>query len=319
MIRARLHYRLALPGVGDTQGFLSNAPYVPTPQSTVDKMLELANVGPNDFVIDLGSGDGRILITAAKRFGARAVGIEIEADLIEKSRFDARWAGVGDRVTFKIEDLFTTDLRPATVLTLYLFRELNIQLRPRILEHALGLESRDARLGHGRVGARRVRDQPRAGQAGRARPQQQDLPLVHPSRWPGAGGSRRPSRPVARRRSRSRSSSSASRAGSSTRCAAQARRRARGTAVKFTVPGASPWFQYEGTATTAACAARSRATAPSPGGSPRAGYERRPVARRGRGVRAGARVRRRGSPLRPDPAAGRRRDAEARGRTAAIS
>jgi Methyltransferase domain len=125
---------LALPGVGDTQGFLSNAPYVPTPQSTVDRMLALAKVGPNDFVIDLGSGDGRIPITAAKRFGARAVGIEIEADLIEKSRFDARWAGVADRVTFRIEDLFTTDLRPATVLTLYLFRELNIQLRPRILE-----------------------------------------------------------------------------------------------------------------------------------------------------------------------------------------
>jgi hypothetical protein len=125
---------LALPGIGDTQGFLSNAPYVPTPQSTVDRMLELAKVGPGDFVIDLGSGDGRIPITAAKRFGARAVGIEIEADLIEKSRFDAKWEGVADRVTFRAEDLFTTDLRPATVLTLYLFRELNIQLRPRILE-----------------------------------------------------------------------------------------------------------------------------------------------------------------------------------------
>lgn len=135
MIRAlALIAGLALPGVGDTQGFLSNAPYVPTPQSTVDRMLEMAKVGPNDFVIDLGSGDGRIPITAAKRFGARGVGIEIEADLIEKSRFEARWAGVADRVTFKIEDLFTTDLRPATVLTLYLFRELNIQLRPRILE-----------------------------------------------------------------------------------------------------------------------------------------------------------------------------------------
>jgi hypothetical protein len=125
---------LGLPGVGDTQGFLSNAPYVPTPQSTVDRMLEMAKVGPTDYVIDLGSGDGRIPITAAKRFGARAVGIEIEADLIEKSRFDAKWEGVADRVTFRAEDLFTTDLRPATVLTLYLFRELNIQLRPRILE-----------------------------------------------------------------------------------------------------------------------------------------------------------------------------------------
>jgi len=125
---------LALPAAGGAQGFLSNAPYVPTPQSTVDRMLEMAQVGPNDFVIDLGSGDGRIPITAAKRFGARGLGIEIEADLIEKSRFDARWEGVADRVAFRAEDLFTTDLRPATVLTLYLFRELNIQLRPRILE-----------------------------------------------------------------------------------------------------------------------------------------------------------------------------------------
>ena len=109
-------------------------PYVQTPQPVVDAMLKLAGVNGRDFLIDLGSGDGRIPITAAKRFGARGVGIEIEADLIEKSRFDAKWEGVADRVTFKIEDLFTTDLRPATVLTLYLFRELNIQLRPRILE-----------------------------------------------------------------------------------------------------------------------------------------------------------------------------------------
>ncbi|HTO46156.1 MAG TPA: methyltransferase domain-containing protein [Burkholderiales bacterium] len=125
---------LALPAAGYGQGYLSNAPYVPTPQSTVDRMLELAKVGPGDLVIDLGSGDGRIPITAAKRFGARGIGIEIEQDLIAKSRFNARWEGVSDRVTFKVEDLFETDLRPATVLTLYLFRELNIQLRPRILE-----------------------------------------------------------------------------------------------------------------------------------------------------------------------------------------
>ena len=125
---------LALSVNGYAQGFLSNAPYVPTPQSTVDRMLELAKVGPTDYLIDLGSGDGRIPITAAKKFGARGVGIEIEADLIARSRFDARRAGVGDRVTFKTEDLFTTDLSPATVLTLYLFRELNLTLRPRILE-----------------------------------------------------------------------------------------------------------------------------------------------------------------------------------------
>jgi len=124
----------AASGQALSQAFLSNAPYVPTPQSTVDRMLELAQVGADDYVIDLGSGDGRIVITAAKKHGARGLGIEIESDLVRYSQYLARGAGVADRVKFVTEDLFTTDLRPATVLTLYLFRELNIKLRPRILE-----------------------------------------------------------------------------------------------------------------------------------------------------------------------------------------
>ncbi len=124
---------LAAPAV-PAQVFLSKPPYVPTPQSTVDRMLELARVGADDFVIDLGSGDGRIVITAAKRYGARGLGIEIEPDLVNLSQYHARAAGVADRAKFVTEDLFVADLRPATVLTLYLFRELNIKLRPRILE-----------------------------------------------------------------------------------------------------------------------------------------------------------------------------------------
>jgi len=116
------------------QSMFSNAPYVPTPQSTVDRMLELAQIGPNDLVVDLGSGDGRIVITAAKRYGARGMGIEIETNLVSRSQYEARRAGVADRVQFVSQDLFTTDLRSATVLTLYLFRELNLKLRPRILE-----------------------------------------------------------------------------------------------------------------------------------------------------------------------------------------
>jgi len=116
------------------QGYLSDAPYVPTPQSTVERMLELAMVGPDDLVVDLGSGDGRIVLTAAKKYGARGLGIEIDPDLINTSRYEARRAGVADRVKFVSEDLFSADLRPATVLTLYLFRELNLRLRPRILE-----------------------------------------------------------------------------------------------------------------------------------------------------------------------------------------
>jgi hypothetical protein len=123
----------AAPGAA-AQVFLTKPPYVPTPQSTVDRMLELARVGPDDFVIDLGSGDGRIVITAATKFGARGLGIEIEPDLVNLSEYYARRAGVADRARFVTEDLFAADLRPATVLTLYLFRELNVKLRPRLLE-----------------------------------------------------------------------------------------------------------------------------------------------------------------------------------------
>jgi SAM-dependent methyltransferase len=124
---------LAAPAA-PAQVFLAKPPYVPTPQSTVDRMLELARVGPDDYVVDLGSGDGRIVITAAAKFGARGLGIEIEPDLVNLSNYYARRAGVADRVKFVTEDLFVADLRPATVLTLYLFRELNIKLRPRIFE-----------------------------------------------------------------------------------------------------------------------------------------------------------------------------------------
>ncbi|HSD55365.1 MAG TPA: class I SAM-dependent methyltransferase [Burkholderiales bacterium] len=110
-----------------------DAPYFPTPQSVVDRMLQLAKVGPEDFVVDLGSGDGRIVITAAKKYGARGLGIEIEPRLVSQANWSARRDGVGDRAKFIEQDLFATDLRPATVLTLYLFRELNIKLAPRIL------------------------------------------------------------------------------------------------------------------------------------------------------------------------------------------
>ena len=111
-----------------------DAPYFPTPQTVVDRMLELARVGPDDYVIDLGAGDGRIVITAAKRFGARGLGIEIEPSLVSQANWTARRDGVAERARFVEQDLFQTDLRPATVLTLYLFRELNIKLAPRILE-----------------------------------------------------------------------------------------------------------------------------------------------------------------------------------------
>jgi SAM-dependent methyltransferase len=106
--------------------------WVPTPQPVVDKMLDLAKVTPKDFVIDLGSGDGRTVITAAKR-GAHAMGIEYNPDMVELSKANAKSAGVADRVTFMKADLFETDLSKATVITMFLLPDINLKLRPKIL------------------------------------------------------------------------------------------------------------------------------------------------------------------------------------------
>ena len=108
-------------------------PFITTPDRVTLAMLTLAGVGPDDHVIDLGSGDGRIVITAAKRFGATGVGVEIVPDLVQRSRASAQAAGVADRVTFLEQDLFQTDLSRATVVTMYLLPEVNLQLRPRLL------------------------------------------------------------------------------------------------------------------------------------------------------------------------------------------
>lgn len=110
------------------------APYRPTPQQVVDRMLELAQVKPGDYVVDLGSGDGRIVLTAAKKFGARGLGVEIDRGLVRDARAAAARDGISDRARFEIQDLFETDLRDVTVLTLYLLPEMNRKLAPRILE-----------------------------------------------------------------------------------------------------------------------------------------------------------------------------------------
>ena len=104
--------------------------YAPTAQRVVERMLRLAKVGPRDIVYDLGSGDGRVVITAAKQFGARGVGIELDPKLIETSRRNAREAGVSDRVTFRHEDLFEANVRDATVVFTYLLQPMNERLRP---------------------------------------------------------------------------------------------------------------------------------------------------------------------------------------------
>jgi SAM-dependent methyltransferase len=113
-------------------------PFVTTPDRVTLAMLELAGVGPADHVIDLGSGDGRIVITAARRFGASGLGVEIVPELVAKSRANARAAGVADRAEFREQDLFRTELARASVITIYLLPEVNLQLRPRLLALAPG-------------------------------------------------------------------------------------------------------------------------------------------------------------------------------------
>ena len=107
--------------------------FVPTPPEVVDAMLDLAHVTKNDVVYDLGCGDGRIVIAAAKR-GARGVGIDIDPERIKEAEANAKAAGVTDRVKFLQADLFETDLRPATVVTLYLLPELNKKLQPKLMK-----------------------------------------------------------------------------------------------------------------------------------------------------------------------------------------
>ncbi len=108
-------------------------PYVPTHEKVVAEMLKVAKVGKNDILYDLGSGDGRIVITAAKEFGARGVGVDIDPALIREARENALKAGVADKVKFLQQDLFETDIREATVVTLYLLPEVNRRLRPKLL------------------------------------------------------------------------------------------------------------------------------------------------------------------------------------------
>lgn len=125
------------------------APYVPTPQEVVDRMLRLAGVGKGDVVYDLGCGDGRIPITAAKQFGARGVGVDIDPQRIAEANANARKEGVTDLVSFRLQDAMATNVSDATVVTLYLLSASNLKLRPiltkqlkpgaRIVSHAFSM------------------------------------------------------------------------------------------------------------------------------------------------------------------------------------
>ena len=142
MPKARVRWILGLCSALAVSGMWINAQaqsrtpdviYVPTPHDVVAEMLRIAGVTSNDVVYDLGSGDGRVVIAAAARHGARGVGVDIDPRRIQEGRANARQAGVTDRVQFLEQDLFTTDLREASVVTLYLLPSLNVQLRPKLL------------------------------------------------------------------------------------------------------------------------------------------------------------------------------------------
>jgi hypothetical protein len=110
-----------------------DVPYVPTPQDVVNRMLDMAKVRAGEFHMDLGSGDGRIAVTAAQKFGARAFGVDLNPIRVKEARANAEKAGVSNRATFEVKNLFETDISKADVLTMYLLPQVNIDLRPKIL------------------------------------------------------------------------------------------------------------------------------------------------------------------------------------------
>jgi ribosomal protein L11 methylase PrmA len=141
-MRSLAAFALALSVAVSSTAVLAQAParkvqtpdviFVPTPQEVVDEMLRIANVKKGDVLYDLGSGDGRIPITAARKYGVRSVGIDIDPDRVREANENAKRNGVTELVKFRQEDLFKADFREATVVTLYLLPDLNEKLRPRL-------------------------------------------------------------------------------------------------------------------------------------------------------------------------------------------
>jgi cyclopropane fatty-acyl-phospholipid synthase-like methyltransferase len=141
---------LAFGLIDATAEFQEEIPFVPTPVEVVDKMLEMAKVQKNDVLYDLGSGDGRVVIRAAKKYGAHGVGIEMDQTLLDKARKSAEAEGVSHLVEFRAEDALKTDLSPATIVTLYMLPWFNEAMKPnfrkylkpgsRIVAHDFGIE-----------------------------------------------------------------------------------------------------------------------------------------------------------------------------------
>lgn len=132
-LRAAALAAVLFAGSALAQPPVEEVPFIVSPDNVTLEMLRIADVKAGDHVIDLGSGDGRIVILAARRFGATGLGVEIDPDLVRRSIASARDAGVAGRVAFRAEDLFTTDLSRATVITMYLLPEFNLRLRPALL------------------------------------------------------------------------------------------------------------------------------------------------------------------------------------------
>lgn len=125
--------RLATPALAQQSAPSLDVPYVPTPQQVVDRMLEIAKVTGKDFVMDLGCGDGRMLVSAASKYGARGFGVDLNPVRIKEAIENAQKAKVADKVKFEVRNLFDTPIKDADVLTMYLLPSVNLQLRPRIL------------------------------------------------------------------------------------------------------------------------------------------------------------------------------------------
>ncbi len=133
MAMAALAVCLGFAGAGYAQEGVYEVPYVPTPENVVAEMLKLANLHKGDVLYDLGSGDGRVVVTAAQKYGIRGVGVDINPERISEARENAKKAGVTDRVTFREGDLFQADIHEATVVTMYLLPSVNLRLKPKLL------------------------------------------------------------------------------------------------------------------------------------------------------------------------------------------
>ena len=178
---------LGLPLHLSAQEGAGDVVYVPTPQIVVEEMLRMTKVGPGDFVIDLGSGDGRMVITAAKQFGARGFGVDLDTVLVKLSNETARREGVADRARFVEQNLFETDLSQATVITSYLLPEMNEKLRPKLLDLKPGTRvvAHDYHMGEWHADEMRTLDVPekKVGNPGKSYVYRWIVPAKIAGRW----------------------------------------------------------------------------------------------------------------------------------------